>query len=62
MSRGRNTARRREGGRKHLRTEHVCRCGRKIRGNAYYYHRAVCKIANQGHRLRAAVGVKNGKK
>jgi hypothetical protein len=27
---------------KHLRTVHTCRCGRMIRGNAYYAHRVAC--------------------
>jgi tRNA threonylcarbamoyladenosine modification (KEOPS) complex Cgi121 subunit len=27
---------------KHATTVHLCKCGRQIRGNAYYAHRAAC--------------------
>lgn len=42
---GRNEARRREAARAHSRREHKCRCGRIIKGNAYYIHRKTCRRA-----------------
>ena len=39
---GRDEAGRRAAARKHANHHHECHCGRDIRGNAYYRHRAVC--------------------
>lgn len=43
MSFGRTTDQRRQSAKRHLCDEHKCpRCGRTIRGNAYYRHKLAC--------------------
>lgn len=44
MPYGRSQAARREAARKHTRDLHTCRCGRKIRGNAYHRHKRACPV------------------
>lgn len=40
---GSTPSRRRAAAQAHTQREHTCRCGRRIRGNAYYRHRAACR-------------------
>lgn len=46
MSFGRDASRRRQAARAHAKRIRKCpRCGREIRGNAYYSHKEACKRA-----------------
>lgn len=47
MGFGATRSRRQQAARKHAQRERTCRCGRTIRGNAYFRHRAVCDAAKE---------------
>jgi hypothetical protein len=42
MPYGSNEAAKRAAGRKHARRTWTCKCGRKVRGNAYHVHKRAC--------------------
>jgi hypothetical protein len=42
MPYGKDQAARRAAARRHATRVRTCKCGREVRGNAYYRHRAAC--------------------
>ena len=43
MGFGATESRRRQAGRKHAHRIHTCKCGKVIKGNAFYIHKRVCQ-------------------
>jgi hypothetical protein len=46
---GKDEAARRAAGRKHATRMHTCKCGKVIKGNAYFMHRNTCKVFLSAH-------------